>query len=218
MITLPSVSAFVSSLAIHAGVLAVLALPMLGHVDAPQQAIEVSYVMPSEVQSAQMRADLPPLAEVELPQGHDAWLQHGRALAHTPPDIAVNPHPRAVAKPSQRHNAHKQIVSTGTPHPQAQRMVSAAYEPMQVARPLHNPTPQYPATAREGGVQGRVMVQVRVSADGTPQHIKIIRSSGHATLDTAAANSIHQWRFAPAVRGVQSIASTVIVPVDFRLN
>ena len=73
-------------------------------------------------------------------------------------------------------------------------------------------------SARRMGEQGRVMVTVSLSASGSPQSVTVLTSSGHAVLDEAAVSAIRNWRFRPAERNGQPVASTVEVPVSFRLD
>ncbi|MGD8526469.1 MAG: energy transducer TonB [Thioalkalispiraceae bacterium] len=83
---------------------------------------------------------------------------------------------------------------------------------------LDNPKPVYPSFARRRGMQGVVVLQVNVSKQGTVTAIHVMRSSGYRLLDVAALNSVKHWRFMPARKGDQSVASSVQVPVRFILN
>ncbi|WP_218645004.1 energy transducer TonB [Aquitalea sp. LB_tupeE] len=83
---------------------------------------------------------------------------------------------------------------------------------------LHNPAPAYPPASRRNGEEGRVLLRVRVSADGQAEAVDIQHGSGFSRLDEAARETVANWRFTPARRGVQAIASTVIVPITFRLG
>lgn len=83
---------------------------------------------------------------------------------------------------------------------------------------LHNPAPAYPRAARRYGDQGRVLLKVLVSAQGTASAVELEASSGHARLDEAALETVRQWRFVPARRGAESIDGWVLVPVVFRLD
>lgn len=86
------------------------------------------------------------------------------------------------------------------------------------AMSLHNPKPPYPAAARRLGHEGRVVLQVVVSRDGHARILAVARSSGHATLDRAAAETVARWRFIPARRAGVAVDSMVTVPVTFRLD
>ena len=86
------------------------------------------------------------------------------------------------------------------------------------ARGLANPAPRYPYLARLRGQEGRVILRVRVSPAGRAESVSIIRSSGHRLLDVAAAEVVEKWRFIPAYRGGGSLASSVDVPITFKLE
>lgn len=82
----------------------------------------------------------------------------------------------------------------------------------------HNPKPNYPAIARSRGWQGKVLLRVKVSAQGTSDHVAVEQSSGHEILDESAMEAVQKWRFIPAKRGDTPVASSVIVPIDFKLR
>ena len=88
------------------------------------------------------------------------------------------------------------------------------------SRPYHlqNPRPVYPALARRRGMQGRVILNVRVNASGTVDTVSILKSSGFRVLDISALNCVRKWRFIPARRGDKNISSLVQVPVRFSLK
>jgi protein TonB len=82
---------------------------------------------------------------------------------------------------------------------------------------LGNPKPGYPWLSRQRGEEGRVVLRVDVSATGSVDLIEIAESSGHRRLDEAALAAVAQWRFEPARIGDAPIATTVNVPITFRL-
>lgn len=88
--------------------------------------------------------------------------------------------------------------------------VNAAYQA--------NPAPRYPPLSRRLGEQGKVDLRVRVSAEGRPDQVEIKTSSGYERLDQVALEAVRHWRFVPARQGDQSIASTVVVPIIFKLE
>lgn len=83
---------------------------------------------------------------------------------------------------------------------------------------LANPKPPYPPASRRLGEEGRVVLRVRVGADGLAEHVELRQSSGFARLDAAAAEAVARWRFVPATRGAQAMAAWVLVPVVFNLE
>lgn len=83
---------------------------------------------------------------------------------------------------------------------------------------LRNPSPVYPSTSRRLGEEGRVVLRVKVSAEGLPMSVEIKQPSGFRRLDEAARAAVERWRFVPARRGEQAVESTVLVPLQFTLN
>ena len=82
---------------------------------------------------------------------------------------------------------------------------------------ITNVEPEYPAEAKEQGLEGRVWLQVLVHADGsvTDPHIK--RSSGHPELDSAALAVATQNEFKPAVQDNKPVDVWITYKVDFKL-
>jgi protein TonB len=80
-----------------------------------------------------------------------------------------------------------------------------------------NPMPSYPALARRRGIEGKVVLDVLVSAEGQALSVEIARSSGFSLLDEAARETIRRWRFRPAMRGGEAIEARATVPVQFSL-
>jgi len=79
--------------------------------------------------------------------------------------------------------------------------------------------PAYPVQALRSGVQGTVLLKVRVDPTGKPVQAMIERSSGSRVLDDAARGHVlAAWRFHPAIRDGHAIEAWVIVPVRFNLD
>ena len=83
---------------------------------------------------------------------------------------------------------------------------------------LHNPEPPYPERSRELGEQGRVMLQVRVSAEGRALQVEVIGHSHSRRLDEAARQAVADWRFIPARQDGVAIESSLQVPITFSLQ
>ncbi|MGJ0485176.1 MAG: TonB family protein [Methylomicrobium sp.] len=81
-----------------------------------------------------------------------------------------------------------------------------------------NPKPEYPRMAKSRGWQGKVLLRVQVTADGHSAGVQVQQSSGHDLLDEAAVEAVKSWTFIPAKRGETPVASTVTVPIQFKLN
>lgn len=81
-----------------------------------------------------------------------------------------------------------------------------------------SPRARYPDRARRLGLEGTVVLLLRVAADGAVMRVEVVTSSGHAILDLAAEEAAASWRFEPARRDGKAIAYDVRVPVEFRLT
>jgi periplasmic protein TonB len=101
------------------------------------------------------------------------------------------------------------VVAPPSPAPVA--VVAARFD----ADYLHNPKPVYPALSRRMNEEGKVLLKVRVSAQGTALDVAISKSSGFSRLDAAAVDAVTRWRFVPARRGDETVDSSVIVPITF---
>lgn len=81
---------------------------------------------------------------------------------------------------------------------------------------LHRPNPVYPAVSKRLREAGTVLLRVSLDAKGEVSDIDIQTTSAYQRLDQAAMEAVRQWRFVPATRGQQAIASTVLVPIEFK--
>jgi protein TonB len=70
----------------------------------------------------------------------------------------------------------------------------------------------YPAIARKRGLEGTVHVSFNITADGTPNEIKILKSSGFGILDRATVQVVKKAAPFPLV------ANRIELPVAYRLK
>lgn len=80
------------------------------------------------------------------------------------------------------------------------------------------PAPDYPWSARRRGVEGRVVVRLHVDAQGHPQAVELLESSGDSALDRAAVTTLRHWRLYPATAHGQPVDGQVVVPILFKLT
>jgi protein TonB len=77
----------------------------------------------------------------------------------------------------------------------------------------------YSGTLRRAGLQGLVVLRVRVDAAGRPQRIEIRNSSGQPRLDAHAKDQAERCaRFVVHNRKGQAVAATLDLPVRYRFN
>jgi protein TonB len=86
-------------------------------------------------------------------------------------------------------------------------------------RPLKEVKPQYTADAMRAKVQGTVLLECVVLADGTVGDIEIIRSLDPTFgLDQEAVKAAKQWQFAPGTRFGEPVAVLVTIELTFTLR
>jgi protein TonB len=104
------------------------------------------------------------------------------------------------------------------PVAQTAESVVADVEPDYQASYLRNPSPVYPLAARRMALQGRVVLNVEVLAEGRCGQISVRQSSGFEVLDRAALQTVKEWRFVPATHAGLAVTRWFQVPVNFRLR
>lgn len=83
---------------------------------------------------------------------------------------------------------------------------------------LINPKPVYPSAARRRGMQGMVMLIIRVNHKGFVDNVDVEKTSGFRVLDQSAVDSVSRWQFIPAKKENKFVSSTVKLPIKFYLN
>jgi len=74
----------------------------------------------------------------------------------------------------------------------------------------------YPRGARDGQLQGRVIVRMYIATSGDVEKVEPV--SGDATLAKAAVAAAKQWKFKPYFRNGKPVRVTTDVPFDFAFD
>lgn len=77
---------------------------------------------------------------------------------------------------------------------------------------------KYPPKAREAGWEGRAVINVLVNNDGGVADTKVLRTSGHPSLDEAAIAAIKNTKWRPAMQRETPVAVWVAIPVNFQVR
>lgn len=78
--------------------------------------------------------------------------------------------------------------------------------------------PAYPARARRAGVEGQVVVKVRLSAVGSVWQVELVSGSGSRLLDEAALAAAQGSSFTPAQRNGTAVEAEAIATYRFELR
>lgn len=172
--------------------------------------------LPAEVRAPSVEpAALPPAGRPAAGPSRAATRREAPAIREAVPD-GVDGVATSAASIADGSSAAAPVALAIAPAPPVARppasvvLVPAAY--------LHTPEPAYPASAREEGEEGVVLLRVRISRGGLPEEIVLERSSGHGALDRAAIAGVKRWSFTPARRGDEAIEAWMQVPIRFRLG
>ena len=145
-------------------------------------------------------------ARIEVVFGTAGATPAHAALPVPPPDL---PGSVAASKPAP--------AQSGAPDPglRPERPDPTLIQAQGVA---NNRGPEYPPSAWLLRQQGTVVLRLYIGTDGTVSRVETRRSSGVAALDAAAIAALSAWRFLPAQRAGQPVASYRDQPVSFVLQ
>jgi periplasmic protein TonB len=76
--------------------------------------------------------------------------------------------------------------------------------------------PSYPPLAQHMNVQGSVVLQALIAADGSIQNLHVI--SGPQILATAAQQAVREWRFKPVYQNGQAVETRATITVSFTIR
>lgn len=94
--------------------------------------------------------------------------------------------------------------------------------PVRVGGAIKPPTrvkavpPVYPAAARQGRVQGVVIVETTIGADGKVRATKVVKSI--PMLDAAALDAVRKWEYQPTLVAGRATPVIMTIPVNFKLD
>ena len=82
--------------------------------------------------------------------------------------------------------------------------------------PIRRVQPEYTASARAAKIEGAVVFDCIIDANGNLKILRVVRSIGYG-LDQSAYTALQQWRFRPAVIGGKPASSRMNIEVRFTL-
>jgi len=205
-----------------------LAAPKRGRVVLPDEALKPRIGPPKE-----MTARLPSLPEEVVVKESEAkapvmatpeiFGRAGELSAGPPGEFGLGGTGKATgAGPfgTTEHGGGSAGTSPVAPSPPPPPNLEPPPKPRGPSRPpkvLNWTDPPYPEQARQQGVEGTVVLQLTVGADGLPGNVRVSRSSGHAALDEAAIAHVRRARFSPALKDGRAVPMAITFRVKFHL-
>lgn len=164
--------------------------PALAKVRAVRRPVETSQVETSETETSQAAPPMPlPATPVASTASQSAEMPLAGAdssrAESSPAPLALSSAENSVATfPAPRHPPAPTRPDPGTPD-----------APLDAPIPSFAPPPEYPEEARWEKRVGRALLAFQLRPDGSARQIKLLASSGHTDLDSAAVESLKLWRF-----------------------
>ncbi|WP_323902055.1 energy transducer TonB [Aeromonas hydrophila] len=150
-----------------------------------------------------------------------------KPLKHSPPPVhpakvmpVSSPQPPVAAPaPATAATAAQASGGSASQNP-AHKAGGGAGNSAPIARDarLNNPEPQYPYESRRRGEEGRVILNVRVTAEGTAASVEVDKSSGYRRLDMTARKTVSRWKFIPAKQNNVAVEASAKVTIIFKLR
>ncbi|ANS85881.1 Protein TonB [Vibrio scophthalmi] len=100
-----------------------------------------------------------------------------------------------IKVPLETSKPNLQMVSL-TFSPQGNGLGSVMTSAMAQAKPVFQIPPQYPAKAKQNGIEGHVTLDLLVDASGRAQDIKVVEETPAGVFARSAKRAVIRWRFA----------------------
>jgi TonB family protein len=81
---------------------------------------------------------------------------------------------------------------------------------------VYEPAPSYTKKARKSGVEGVVVLSVAIGKDGRVHEARVVKPLGSG-LDEEAVKTVRTWRFKPALRDGEPVATNLLLSIPFKL-
>jgi protein TonB len=144
---------------------------------------------------------------------------HAIVRPQTATPIQVQPQPTGIAAVDTAPSQNVAPASQDTPGLDTPGPIDVAPVASDATvKKRYAPVPPYPLAALRAGIQGEVLVRIRIDRDGVPAEIRIEHSSGNALLDRAALDGVRRWLFEPALRNGVPVEVWATVPVRFSIQ
>jgi TonB family protein len=89
---------------------------------------------------------------------------------------------------------------------------------VQAAKLVSMTKPVYPADAEAAGIEGTVMLQAVISAEGNLLGLSVMNTSTDASLASAAMDAVRQWHYQPTLLNGEAVEVVTTIAVTFRLQ
>ena len=89
---------------------------------------------------------------------------------------------------------------------------------VQAPKIVNKVQPVYPASAKEAGSQGTVVLHAIIGMNGSPLSLRVVNSDIDPELARAAVEAVSRWRYSPTLLNGQPIEVDTTISVNFTLR
>jgi TonB family protein len=82
---------------------------------------------------------------------------------------------------------------------------------------IYQPKPPYPQDAKAGELEGNVVLQVMIGADGAVSSVEVVKSLDKS-LDDSAVRTVKTWKFLPAMKAGRPVPRKSRISVSFKYS
>jgi periplasmic protein TonB len=137
--------------------------------------------------------------------------------AHSPIEPATPEQPVTSTRSAPAATASAAASSAAAPSSNIAAAASAAPSGSTEARLLSQPTPVLPDDLREQGYQVTALAHFKVHADGTFE-VELVKPTQNPRLNQILLETLHRWRFFPAMENGHPVESDQDVRVHFSVS
>ena len=82
-------------------------------------------------------------------------------------------------------------------------------------KPLHVFPPAYPFSAKRDRIEGRVIIEIEVTAEGAVGYVGVVESFPEGVFDACAMLAAKGYRFRPGMKDGKPVSTFVKMPISF---
>jgi protein TonB len=172
---------------------------------------------PLIVEAIKLQPPPPPVDIPPPPEAHEAKLPPPSAV-----DIVQPLVPTAVADspvfPPEPPTPPSPIGSIAGGGGEPIKLPPVVIGPVRDSRYAANFQPDYPASERRAGHEGRVVVRVLIGVDGRVKQVQRVSAASDAFFEVTERRALDKWRFKPGTRDGVPIEAWQTVGLSFVLN
>ena len=88
----------------------------------------------------------------------------------------------------------------------------------QLPKPRVRVSPEYPRRAIERGIEGSVLLKIKITERGDVDNVRVVQSKPPGIFENAALVAVRQWSFEPGTYKGEPVSVSVDLPMPFRLT